>query len=111
MIILSYFREGFPSIAYYIQDGDNLGSRIPFKCRVLEEDGAQFFTQTVAGLVDVGSNARLITYKRLFFKQNAKVLWNDVLYSVQSITPFIPDPSAAGFTKRKMQTEYFIQLV
>lgn len=108
---MSYFREGFPSIAYYISNGDNLGSRLAFKCRVVQEDGAQFFTQTVAGLVDVGANARLITYKKLYFEQNAKVLWNDVLYSVQSITPFIPDPSVAGFTKRKMQTEYLIQLV
>jgi hypothetical protein len=106
-----YFREGFPSIAYYIQDGNNLGSRIAFKCRVLQDDGPQFFSQTVGGLVDVGANARIITHRKLEFKQNAKVLWNDVLYSVQSITPFIPDPSMQGFTKRKLQAEYLIQLV
>jgi hypothetical protein len=69
-----YFREGFPSIAYYIQDGSQLGARIPFKCRILQDDGPQFFSQTIGGLVDVGSNARLITYKKLEFKQNAKVL-------------------------------------
>lgn len=58
---MSLLREGFPSVAFYIQDGNNLGARVAFKCRILQEDGAQFFTQTVSGLVDVGAQARLIT--------------------------------------------------
>ena len=45
------------------------------------------------------------------FKQGAKVLYNDILYSVQSIMPYIADPSRQGFTKSKTDVEYLISLV
>lgn len=107
---MSIFREGFPNVAYFIPDKNNLTARIAFKCRIVS-DAPQFFNQPIAGMVDVGTNMTIVTWKRLDYKVGAKVLFNDVLYSVQSITPFIPDPSRAGFTKQKLQAEYLIQLV
>ena len=106
-----YFREGFPSVAYYIPDKSNLGGRIPFKCRIAEEQ-VQAFSQSMGGLVDIGlGTVRLIAYKELKFNQGAKVLWNNVLYSVESIVPYIPDPSMQGFTKKRLQVEYIITMV
>lgn len=104
------FREGFPNVGYYIPDKSNLSARVAFKCRIVN-DAPQFFNQPIAGLVDVGTNLTLVTWKNLPFKNGAKVLFNDVLYSVQSITPFIPDPSRAGFVKQKLQAEYLLQLI
>lgn len=104
------FREGFPNVGYYIPDKNNLGGRIAFKCRIVG-DAPQFFNQPIAGMVDVGTNLTLVTWKKLKYENGAKILFNDVLYSVQSIVPFIPDPSRAGFTRQKLQVEYLIQLV
>lgn len=105
-----YFRDGFPSIAYYIPDAKNLQGRIPFKCRILEET-PQFFTQSASGLTDIGMGAQLVTYKNFTFTTQSKVLWNNVLYSVQSIIPYIPDPAMQGFTKKRTQIEYIMNLV
>jgi len=68
-----YFREGFPSIAYYIPDPKNLGGRIPFKCKVLQ-DSPQFFTQSASGLTDIGIGAQISTYRNFKYTPNAKVL-------------------------------------
>jgi len=104
-----YFREGFPNVAYYVPDKNKLSARIPFKCRIVQ-DAPQFFTESVSGLVDVGTNLQLLTYKPLEYKTGAKVIFNDVYYSVTSITPFIPDPAAQGLVKRRIQVEYLIGL-
>ena len=55
--------------------------------------------------------AQLVTYKNFKFTTQSKVLWNNVLYSVQSIIPYIPDPAMQGFTKKRTQIEYIMNLV
>lgn len=105
-----YFREGFPLIAYFIPDGSNLQARIPFKCKV-DEESPQFFTQSASGLTDIGTRARIVTYMNFKYTNNSKVLWNNVLYSVESIIPFVPDPSVGGFSKKRVAVEYIFNLI
>lgn len=107
---MSIFNQGFPNVAYYIPDSKNLGGRVAFKCRVAVE-GVQFFSQPISGLTDIGTNLSIVTWRKFEFKQGAKVLYNDILYSVQSIMPYIADPSRQGFTKSKTDVEYLISLV
>ena len=107
---MSLFNQGYPNVAYFIEDKNNLGNRVPFKCRVVEES-PQFYTQVAGGIADIGTNLTLITWKKFQFKQGAKVLFNEVLYSIDSIVPFIADTSRQGFTKAKIDAEYLLRLV
>ena len=107
---MAVFNAGFPSVAFYIPDKDNLNARIPFKCRILDE-GAQFYSQPISGGVDIGASAALITWKKFEFKTGAKVILNDVLYSVESISPYIPDPAMLGFVRGKANAEYVFRLI
>ena len=106
---MSYFRGGFPNVAYYIEDSNNLQSRVPFKCRVVQDAGVAF-SQSLTGLVDIGRSAQLVTYVNFKYKPGSKVIWNDILFSVVSITPYIPDTVNQGFVKPKLYAEYLMVL-
>lgn len=107
---MSVFKQGFPNVAYYIENKNGTSARIAFKCRILEEE-FQYYTQPAAGLADIGGKLTISTWKKLNYKPGAKVILNDIFYSVEAITPYIPDPIAGGFTKNKKSTEYLIQLM
>jgi hypothetical protein len=103
------YEGGFPLIAYYIEDKTNTQARIPFKCRIISEAG-QFFTTTLSGLIDTGTNLTISTPKRLIYKPGAKVIIDGIMYSVASINPFIPDNVSQGIIKRKINANYIIVL-
>jgi hypothetical protein len=103
---MELFFNDMPQVAYYIPEEN---TRIPFKCRLIS-DGGQFYTRNVGGLLDNGTNAILVTRAPLKYKNGAKVIMDDILYSVVSITPFIPDSVATGVFKRKTQSYYTIAL-
>lgn len=106
---MDFIRENFPNVAYFIPDGINLNSRIPIKCRILDEEG-QFFQVNLSGLIDVGTSATISTPTKLDMGKNSKIILNDVLYSIKSIIPYLPDPSIQGLIKKKVGSEYIIQL-
>lgn len=99
----------FPNIAYYIPDGKNLQARIPFRCRI-ESPSGQAFSVNLNGLIDTGIGATISTPVKLEYKSGAKVLLNDILYSVGAIQPYIPDSMAQGLVKQKINVEYIIAL-
>lgn len=105
---MDIFDSNMPKHAFFIPSG-TVSTRIPFRCR-LETDGAQFYTRNIGGLLDTGTNAVIVTKKELEYQTGAKVIIDDILYSVISITPFIPDTVAQGIYKRKAKTQYVIQL-
>lgn len=105
---MDIFDGNMPKQAYFIPSG-NISTRIPFRCR-LEGDAAQFYTQNIGGLIDTGTSALIVTKRKFDYKQGAKVILDDILYSVISITPFIPDTVAHGIFRRKASTRYVIQL-
>jgi hypothetical protein len=103
---MEWFYNDMPQMAFYIPEEN---TRIPFKCRMITE-GGQFYTRNIGGLLDTGTNAILITRAPLKYKSGAKVIVDDILYSVVSITPFIPDSVATGVFKRKNHSYYTVAL-
>ena len=103
------YNGNFPNLAIFLPDKDDSTNRIPFKCRVAEEN-TQFFSYNSGGLVDIGTNLAIITPKRFELQNGAKVILDGIRYSIQSITPFIPDSANKGPFNRKINAEYLIQL-
>ena len=103
------YNGNFPLLAFFLPDEDNQQVRTPFKYRSITEGGA-FYSQSLSGLVDVGTNLTMITPKRLVFTKGSRVLVDGIIYSVNSINPFIPDNAAQGIFKRKLNAQYLIQL-
>jgi hypothetical protein len=104
---MDIFDSNMPKQAYFMYAEDK--TRIPFRCR-LEGDATQFYTRNIGGLIDTGTSALIVTKKQFDYKAGAKVIVDDILYSVISITPFIPDNIAHGVFRRKASTQYVIQL-
>lgn len=102
-------RGDFPKVGWFIPDGDDLGVRIPFRYRMVS-DSTQFFNSPVGGLLDIGSAATIVTGTKFTMKNKSKVIINDILYSVKSITPFITDSVTEGLVKQKLLAEYVVQL-
>lgn len=107
---MELLRGNYPMVGFYIPDGDTAQNRIPFRYRIVS-DAFQAYTTTGNGLVDVGTGATIVTSTKFAFSTKAKVIMNDILYSVQSITPVITDAMAQGLVKKKLLTEYVIALV
>lgn len=105
---MDVFSGNMPQIAFFLEDAAAT-NRIKFKCRI-EQDGAQFYTRNIGGLIDTGTNAVIVTNKPLKYKNGARVIMDDIMYSVISITPFIPDNVPHGMLKRKAFTQYVMQL-
>jgi hypothetical protein len=105
---MEYIYGDMPQLAFFLEDGAAT-NRVPFRCR-LEQEGAQFYTRNIGGLIDTGTNAVIVTKQPLKYKTGARVLMDDILYSVISITPFIPDSITQGIFKRKPSTQYVLQL-
>lgn len=101
------FRGNFPEVAYFIADPKDLQNRTRFKCRVTTAPG-QFFTQAIPGLMDTGTGLQLVTPTSFTMRPGSKVLYNDVLYTVSAISPYIPDAMSQGFIKSKTLVEYVI---
>lgn len=99
----------FPLIGQYLPDKTNQQERIPFKCRIVS-DAPQFFTTVLGGLMDIGTSLTIVTPKHLEYVTGARVIIDGVMYSVNSVTPYIPDQVAQGFVQRKLLAEYIIQL-
>ena len=106
---MDYFSPNMPLKAYFIEDEKTMQQRIPFQCRVIQE-GGQFYNRVIGGVVDVGTNAMIITKTDLPYKNGCKVLLDEILYSVISIQPFIPDTVAQGVFRRKAHRLFMIQL-
>lgn len=102
------FEGNMPQIAFFLEDAEAT-NRVKFKCRI-EQDGAQFYTRNIGGLIDTGTNAVIVTKKPLEYKSGARVIMDDIMYSVISITPFIPDNIVNGIRRRKASTQYVLQL-
>lgn len=108
---MSVFNPGFPNVAYFIPDGDNLGQKIAIKYRTISES-PQVYHQVIGGVSDIGEMGMVIsTWKKLEVEANSKMSVNDILYSVQSIRAVVADQYSQGFTKAKNRTEYYIELV
>jgi hypothetical protein len=107
---MELLRGNYPMVGFYIPDGDTAQNRISFRYRIVS-DAFQSYTTTGNGLVDVGTAATIVTSTKFAFSTKAKVIMNDILYSVQSITPVITDAMAQGLVKKKLLTEYIINLV
>ena len=103
------YHGDFPLVAYYLPDKTNVQERIPFKCRIVS-DAPQLFNTILGGLMDVGTNLTIVTPKRLIYEIGASVIVDGIMYSVASITPYIPDQVPQGFIKRKLLAEYIINL-
>lgn len=106
---MKVYNGNYPIIAYYVPDDENQQSRIPFRCRKVSE-GAQFFTESLSGLVDTGTSLSIVTPKHLKYQKAAKVIIDGILYSVTRIDPFIPDQANRGPFKTKNDANYLIQL-
>lgn len=106
---MQIFSPNMPLQAYFIEDEQHPHQLIPFRCRIVEEGGV-FYNRVAGGVVDTGTNAMIITQKDLPYKSGSKVLMDDILYSVISIQPFIPDTVAQGIFKRKPHRLFMIQL-
>jgi hypothetical protein len=106
------YNGGYPLIAYYIPKGSNTQSRIVFRCRKVSE-AAQFFSQNINGVIDTGTNLTIIAPKRFDFvaKDKPKVIIDGIIYSVESINPYVPDQANVGPFNRKKNVQYLIQLV
>jgi len=102
------YNGSYPLIGYYMPDSTK-NSKVAFKCRYAQEEGAVFFNRQ--GLIDTGTSAMVITPKRLKYVKGARVVINGIRYSVESIRPFIPDKVAGGTIKTTINAEYLIQLV
>lgn len=106
---MDYFSPQMPIQAYFIESDKTMDQRIPFRCRLLER-GGQFYNRVAGGLLDVGTNAVLITKTDLPYKSGCKVFVDEILYSVISIQPFVPDGTAQGIFRRKPHTLFRVQL-
>jgi hypothetical protein len=104
---MDIFDGNMPKQAYFMYADDQV--RIPFRCR-LEGDASQFYTRNIGGLIDIGTSALIVTKREFEYRKGAKVILDDILYSVISINPFIPDNIAHGMFRRKASTRYVIQL-
>jgi hypothetical protein len=107
---MEIIRGNYPMVGFYIPDGDTAQNRIAFKYRIVS-DAFQSYNSTPNGLIDVGTGATIITSTRFAFTTKAKVIMNDILYSVANIQPVITDAMAQGLVKKKLMTEYVITLV
>jgi hypothetical protein len=103
------YNGNFPLIAYYIEDKNNTQSRVPFKCRKTGEE-AQFFSISLSGLADTGTNLTLSTPKYIKYKEGSKVILDGIMYSVEGIYPYVPDQVPQGLVKRKINAYYLIVL-
>ena len=104
------YNGNYPIIAYYVQDKDNLQGRTAFRCRKVNED-SQFFAESSSGLIDIGRGGlTLVTPKKLTYATGAKVIVDGILYTVNSMSLYIPDAVAQGPFSRKMNAIYMIQL-
>ena len=103
------YNGNFPNLGVYLPDKNDSTNRIPFRCRIAEEN-IQVFSYNTGGLVDIGANLAIITPKRFELESGARVVLDGIRYSVQSITPFIPDSANRGPFIRKINAEYLIQL-
>jgi hypothetical protein len=106
---MDYLSPNMPLQAYFIESEKTMSNRIPFKCRIVEEGGL-FYNRVIGGVIDTGTNAMLITKTDLPYKSGCKVILDDILYSVVSIQPFIPDTVAQGIYKRKPHRMFMVQL-
>jgi hypothetical protein len=107
---MELLRGNYPMVGFFIPDGDTNQNRIAFKYRIVS-DAFQSYTTTPNGLIDVGTGATIITSTKFQYTSKSKVIMNDILYSVASITPVITDAMAQGLVKKKLLTEYIIALV
>lgn len=103
-------RGNYPQVGYFIPDGNTMEGRIAFKFRMVSEP-FQAYNVVAGGLIDTGTGGVIITSTKLEYKPKAKVIINDVLYSVKSIQPVITDPMTQGLLKKKLLAEYIITLV
>lgn len=107
---MDYFSPNMPLQAYFIEDDKTMSQRIPFRCRIVEEGGL-FYNRVIGGMIDQGTNAVIITKTELPLKKSgSKVILDDILYSVISIQPYIPDTVAQGVFKRKPHRLFMVQL-
>ena len=106
------YKGNYPLVADYIPDGSNTQARIAFRCRKVSE-AAQFFSENIGGVLDTGTNLTIITPKRFKYKatDEPKVIIDGIVYSVESINPFVPDQANVGPFSRKINAQYLIQLV
>lgn len=106
---MELLRGNYPMVGFYIPDGDTAQNRIPFRYRIVS-DAVQSYSSTPNGLIDVGTGATIVTNTKFAYNTKAKVIMNDILYSVISITPVITDAMAQGLVKKKLMTEYVLVL-
>jgi hypothetical protein len=107
---MEIIRGNYPMVGFFIPDGDTTQNRIAFKYRIVSEP-LQSYSSTPNGLIDVGTGATIITSTKFQYTSKSKVIMNDILYSVNSITPVITDAMAQGLVKKKLMSEYIISLV
>jgi hypothetical protein len=107
---MELLRGNYPMVGFFIPDSDNTQNRISFRYRIVSE-AFQSYTTTPNGLIDIGTGATIVTSTKFTYGPKAKVIMNDILYSVASITPVITDAMAQGLVKKKLMTEYVIALV
>lgn len=103
------YNGNFPLIGVFLPDSKNTGHRIPFKCRIMGDEG-QYFTVNAAGLRDTGVGLTIATPKRFQKSEGARVILDGIIYSVSSIQAFIPDKTIGGSIRRKINAEYVIRL-
>lgn len=106
---MEVFSPNMPLQAYFIESEKDPHHLVPFRCRIVEEGGL-FYNRVIGGVVDTGTNAMIITKTDLPYKSGCKVLLDEILYSVISIQPFIPDTVAQGVFRRKPHRMFMIQL-
>lgn len=106
---MELLRGNYPMVGFFIPDGDTAQNRIAFKYRI-SADAVQTYSSTPNGLIDVGTGATIVTSTKFQYTSKSKVIMNDILYSVISITPVITDAMAQGLVKKKLMTEYIITL-
>lgn len=104
------YNGNYPLYAVFLPDPKNSGHRIPFKCRI-ESDSGQFYTLSTAGLRDIGQELTIVTPKNFKKTEGARVIMDGIVYSVQSVRASIPDKTIGGTLNRKINAEYYIELI
>ena len=103
------YNGNFPLLGHFLPEENNQQVRVPFKYRNITE-GAQFYSESLSGLIDIGTELTILTPKRFDFKKGVKVIIDGTLYSVESINPFIPDNVNQGPFRRKLNAQYLLEL-
>lgn len=101
------FRGHFPDVAYFLPDKDDIQNRQKIRIRVVSEPD-QYFNQSIDGLMDTGTSIVVKTPTKLQYRQGARLMYNNIVYSVSGIAPYYPDKARNRMTKAHVLVEYTI---